>query len=57
MTYERYNKHRDNFSICKISVSVFIQLQRKWNHWIHIKNENPAIYKFVKNDQYLSEIV
>ena len=53
MTYKRYNKHRDNFSICRISLSVSIQFKRRKNHWIHIKNVNPVIYKFgIMNYQY-----
>ena len=39
-----------------IAASVFTQLRRKWNRWIHIKNPNSGMYKYVENEQYLTDL-
>jgi hypothetical protein len=45
------------FSICGIAASVSTRLQRKYNRWIRIENAYRIVYKYLKKEQKLKDLL
>jgi hypothetical protein len=50
-------KFRLTFSIWEIAASVSTRLQRKYNRWIRIENAYQIVYKYLKKEQKLKDLL